>query len=445
MNLLMEKIKTGADFRPFRAWRYNPEKAEIGGVIAPPYDVISSQEQEELYRRSPYNCVRLILNREEPQDGETSNRYLRAGNFFEQWKTDGILIRETRPCFYLYRQVFKHPETGNLLERSSLLGRLKLEPFDARIVIPHEKTLSQPRADRRKLLETTRTNFSPVFGLYEFSHGQEEAIREKVLSTPPLFEALDAQKVRHFLWPIQDREIQEGISEAFSRQKIYIADGHHRYQTALEYGIERRKALQVPEDTELDSDFVLAALVEFQDPGLVLLPTHRRVLSFPGFDEAKALEALKPFFKVEPMPFVKIWEELQSPRDSGTVQIGLYFGPQRSYLLTLTDFSKAASKMPRGRAEVWYRLDVTLISHLILAGLWHLEEPEREQALRYSHSKEETLRAVQDGKAAAAFFLRGPRVEALREMGKHQELMPQKSTFFYPKLASGLVFHQHEK
>lgn len=434
-----------ADFRPFRSWRYDLEKAAIDQVIAPPYDVISPEEQKALYARSPENCIRLILNQEEPQDKDGSNRYTRARDFFEAWQQKGILTQEKEPCFYYYRQSFRHPVTREPRERSALLGKIKLERFENRIVIPHEKTLSRPRADRRKLLETTRTNFSPIFGLYEYDHGQDKGL-QNYLAKPPLFETTDDQGVTHAVWAISDPKVTDGIHKGLADQKIYIADGHHRYQTALEYAEEQRKLKQVPASTELDSDFALMALVHFYDPGLVILPTHRMVQAFASFQPERCLKALAPYFSVEEVSLDLMQRKMheKSGAKNAPVVMGLGLEDGRFFFLTQQDPEVARKKMPAGKAGIWYTLDVSLVSHLILGALWGLPEEEWESKIRYTHSDEEALRTVREKRAAAVFFLNAPRVEVLRDMGEAKELMPQKSTFFYPKLASGLVFNAFE-
>jgi uncharacterized protein (DUF1015 family) len=299
MNLPQTETKTMTDFRPFKAWRYDPSRVDMNRVIAPPYDVISPSEQEALYDRSPYNCVRLILNKIETADSEGSNRYTRAQKFYERWRQEGVVVQEDQPSFYFYRQTFRDPRNGKIAERTALLGRLRLEPFEKGIVIPHEKTLSKPRADRRKLLEATETNFSPVFGLYEDPQKQVSSVQQEIIKTAPLFEALDDQGVRHSVWVVNKPDWVEKIQTGMSTKKIYIADGHHRYQTALEYGADKRRQDGNP-DAEMPYDFVLMAMIEFNDPGLILLPTHRVILPYPALNEAQALKVLEPFFKLEP-------------------------------------------------------------------------------------------------------------------------------------------------
>lgn len=437
---LLMKTKTMTDFRPFRAWRYNPDKIDISKAIAPPYDVISPEGQDELYSRSGYNCIRLILNKEESGDNDKNNRYVRAAGFLKQWQQGQTLIQDETPCFYLYRQTFKDPRNGEKRDRFALLGRLKLEPFDKGVVIPHEKTLSKPKKDRRALMETTQCNLSPVFGLYEDQEHQISGTFPKIASDKPVFETED-DGILHALWTVRDKETVQAIQKGFQNQKIYIADGHHRYQTSLDYARDKRKEAGVGPGEELGSDFVLMALVEFHDPGMVLLPTHRMLVPFAGFDPAQALKALEPYFEIETMSPEEVTDRIDAAA-SADEKFGLVM-QNKGYLLKLKADSGFKSKMPPGRADVWYDLDVNILAHFIFAALWNLPESQWESVLRFTHSKREFLDNASSGKLVAAFYLKAPEVEILRDMGNVRELMPQKSTYFYPKLASGLVFHSH--
>ena len=424
-------LKTMADFRPLQGWRYDPAKNDFQKVIAPPYDVISPDQQDRLYEKSPYNCIRLILNKIENTDTPDNNRYTRARDAYQSWQKEGILTQEKAPCFYFYRQNFKHPENGTLLERSSLLGRIKLEPFENGIILPHEKTLSRPKEDRKKLLQAAGTNFSPIFGLYQDPRGEVKSLLSGADQEKPLFEAVDEEGVRHRVWVVRDSSRVESLHQAFSDHKIYIADGHHRYQTALDHSHEVRQG-----EGELLSDFVLTALVEFEDPGLVLLPTHRMVLPYASFP-ANPLEALKKYFDVKPVPNEK------TENNAVGVSFGLMLGGN-SYQLILRDLEAAKREMPAGKPDIWYRFDLNVLAHLVFAKLWNLPETEWENVLRFTHHPPEAVEAAQSGKAKASFLIRAPRTRLLQEMGEAGQLMPQKSTYFYPKLASGLVFYSHK-
>ena len=442
------KKETMADFRPFRAWRYNSSKVDFQKMIAPPYDVISEAEQAQLYARSPHNCIRLILNKIEATDTEQNSRYTRARKCYSDWQNEEVLIREEKPSFYYYRQTFADPDTGVQKERSSILGRLHLEPFEKGVVVPHEKTLSKPRADRRKLLEATQTNFSPIFGLYEDEQKEVFNLLNPLTAQKPLYEATDDQKVLHRVWLINDEKLIDKVHAFFSSKKVYIADGHHRYQTSLEYAREKR-AQEGGVALEQPFDFTLMALVEFHDAGLVLMPTHRMILPFSGFDPVQAIEKLKPFFSVENLSAAALIERIKKAPARKVSELplsfGLMFNDKEGYWLTLKDAVGAIKKMPAGKADLWYKLDVSLVSHLILGGLWGVSETDWENTIRYTHSLSEATNAINGKEYCAVFLLQAPPVEILREMGNVKELMPQKSTYFYPKLASGLVFHSHTK
>lgn len=433
-NTKVSKEKSLADFRPFRSWRYNTKKVKADDVIAPPYDVISISEQDELYAKSPYNCIRLILNRIETDDNEQNNRYQRAKKHFEDWRREGVLAQDPETTYFLYQQTFRDPRDGKPRTRSAFLGALHLEPFDRGIVIPHEKTLARPRADRKKLLEATQTNFSPIFGLFEDTENELVPLLRSLESAPAVFSAEDKQGVKHVLKAITDEAVKAKIHDSLSREKIYIADGHHRYTTALEYALERRK-----DSGAQPSDYVYAALVCFHDPGLVLFPTHRLLRSLPSFDAAKVLSGLEKFFSVEKMDPERLMPEMLK---SDAPWMGLVI-KKEGWLLRLKDAEKARRAMIPGKPDVWYTLDVNIFAHLILKSVFGLTEENWETHLAFTHSDPEALGDAAEGKVQAAFLLKAPKVTVLREMGRVHELMPQKSTYFYPKLASGLLFFNH--
>ena len=436
-------VKIMADFRPFQGWRYDAAKISHSDVLAPPYDVIYPQEQELLYKRSPYNSVRLVLNKIEETDNDQNNRYTRAKKFFQNWQASGHVVQENAPAFYLYRQTYQNPVNGQKLERTAVLGRLHLEPFDKGIVVPHEKTLSQARADQRRLLETAEVSFSPVFGLYDDPQKEMAAAFKNVPAQKPLFEAIDDYKVKHEVWAITDASTVGTIQRIIAKKHIYIADGHHRYQTALEYSRDARKQKNIPENGEIASDFALIALVEFHDQGLILMPTHRLLLPYAGFEGEKAVEKLKAYFKVEAVTKAELQQKITVRNNGRDVTLGLVIGKDEFYFLTLLDLEKAKTAVGLNKPDVWYRLDVNIVAHLIFAKLWNLPESDWEKTLKFTRVESEAFDDAASGKAVAAWMLQPPRVESLREMGEVKELMPQKSTYFYPKLASGLVFYSH--
>ena len=430
------------EFLPFRAWRYNPERVEISLVLAPPYDVISSEKQRKLYERSPYNCVRLILNKKDPEDTEQSNSYTRARDVFEDWQKKGILLQEEEPCFYVYRQTFKDPVTGERKHRYALLGRVRLESFEKGIIIPHEKTLRGPREDRMKLLKTVQTNFSPVFGLCKDEGYKLRSIIQDPINSVAIFEAQDDDLITHTLLAIHDEDILSKLHDVLKDKRIYIADGHHRYETALEYAKQKRETMKASPSVIFPFDYMYMALVSFDDPGFLVLPTHRIVTRL-GMSGQEIIRRLQDFFTVEPVTLEKLKEMTASYDDEGRT-FGLVLD-EGTFLLTMIDKEKAKERMLQGKPAVWYDLNVNVLGHLIFAELLGLTEDRWEATLKFDHSIEGAVNAVQKGDAQAAFLLSPPKVDMLEKMGAVNERMPQKSTYFYPKLASGLVFYSHKE
>ena len=428
--------KNGLDFRPFRAWRYDSGRVSLSDAIAPPYDVISPAEREALYARSPFNVVRLIL-------GKESNFYEHARECWVEWTKQGVLTQDPEPAFYLYEQAFAHPLDGRPLRRLALMGTLHLENAQG-LVLPHEETFSGPKRDRFLLLEKTRTNLSPIFGLYPDSRRTLDRMVSSCRNSPPLFQAKEGQGILHQGWAVRKKEDQEALRELLSSKKILIADGHHRFETALEYRSKmREKFPKAPPDAPFD--FVMMALVEFHDEGLLVLPTHRLIRSFGNFSSKKEfLDRLRQPFDFQPLPEGRIFPELNrcSP---GEKAFGGIFGKEGAFLLRLKNPEAARKVMPPGKPAVWYEIETALLNHFIFKKLWGVPEKEAPSLLGYTHSPEEALRAVREGKAEAAFLLRATGVDTIQELADTGERMPQKTTYFYPKLASGLFFYHQEK
>ena len=444
MNPVITSKSSGAilDYQPFRPWRYDSAKVDISNVIAPPYDVISQEKQKKLYQKSPYNCVRLILNLKEAADNEQKNTYTRAKGFFNEWRQKGILVQDDEPSFYVYSQTFKDPISGKNKTRYALLGRVRLEPFEKGIIIPHEKTLSAPKQDRLKLITAVQANLSPVFGLYKDDKKEISKVLQDPGNSKELFEAEDDDRITHTLSRIDDPKHIAKIHQAMKTKKVYIADGHHRYETALEYSRLRREEIQASEKDVFPFDYVYMALVSFDDPGFIVLPTHR-IVSDLGMSGKEALKKLETCFKIEKSSIKKLEQIAISEKDD-PISFGLLLKDEGAFLLTLKDRETAKTKMVQGKPEIWYDLNVNLFGHLILAGLLGIPESQWESLLKFDHTVEGAVAITKKEKAQAAFFLKAPKVEMLEKMGAVGERMPQKSTFFYPKLATGLVFYSHQ-
>lgn len=431
-NSIRTRERLKADFRPFRGWRYNPLRVNLGQVIAPPYDVISPAGRQTLYAKSPFNVVRLIL-------GKEPDFYEQARLRWETWSREGVLIQEAQPAIYLYEQTFTHPSSGARCRRTAVMGLLKLEEQGA--VLRHEATFKGPKKDRFLLLEKTKTNLSPVFGLYRDPDKVVASLSATYRTKPPLFQVQDDEGVTHQGWAIEDKSDQKILREALGRGEILIADGHHRYETALEYRRQMRKKFPLsPRETPLD--FVLMALVESEDEGLLVLPTHRILRSLGLSSKSAFLERLRAHFEFLPHPEKELFGVLDARPEEERVFGGL-FGEEGSFLLRLKHLEGIRPLLPGGKPPIWYEVEANLLSHFVFDVLWGNPRQERESLIEYTRFWEEAVRAVQEKKAEAAFLLRSPKIDAVRKLAEAGERMPQKTTYFYPKLASGLLFYHH--
>jgi uncharacterized protein (DUF1015 family) len=388
---------------PFRAFRY--DAARVGGlrdVIAPPYDVISAAEQAALYDRSPHNVVRLILARETP-------RAEAAAKALHDWVAARVLARDAEPAVYLYRQTFHVPGLGERT-REGILCRLQLEKFASGVVRPHERTFPGPKADRLALLRATGAYLSPIFGLYAGAGASLREVFAQAAAAPPLEDVTDPGDEVHRVWRIADPAVLERIRTALAPESILIADGHHRYETALGYRDEGGPA------------WVLAYLADMHDAGLVILPTHRLVKGALPMTPA-ALEArLRESFAVSPMPE-------RTARAAGEIDCVL---PDRR--LRLRALPAALARIESLPAPL-RTLDVTLFQRAILEPILGLDT----HGLAFTHDDAEAIAAV-PGEASAAFLVNPPTIDGVRAVCLAGEVMPEKSTYFYPKLADGLVF-----
>src|SRR5579884_2971934 len=287
-----------ADIRAFRAFRYDLGRVgNLSDVIAPPYDVIDPALQQALYDKSPYNVIRLELNKEEPSDNETENRYTRAARFLRDWQRDDILIQDSARSLYVYYQDFE--VEGRRYTRRGFLSRVRLEPFGAGRIYAHEETMAGPKADRLKLFHATGMNLSPIFGLYPDPNGEVIKHLDALVSRTLPIQATDHLGVVSRLWPVTDQHIVSAVTGLLGPKPVFIADGHHLYETSLRY-LEERRALGEARDPEAAPNFVLMMLVSMSDPGLVILPTHRLVSGLPNDLTADRLRAaLGEHFAVE--------------------------------------------------------------------------------------------------------------------------------------------------
>lgn len=430
-----------AIIQPFRAFRYNPKRVNISFVTAPPYDVISPLDQDELYARDERNVVRLDLGKDLPLDDPIHNRYTRAREFLENWIREKVLIQDEVPSIYLYEQEFTHPDTGKKLKRFAFISCLALEEFGKGYVVPHEHTLAGPKLDRLKLLAAARTAFSCVFGLYEDPKKAVQKLLRSLKGIHPLYSFQDDQGVRHHVWRVSDEKKIRQLERLFKNKSVYIADGHHRYETAYEYFRSLNNSSVSRKEKER-AGFTLAALVALEDPGLAIFPTHRLVRNLADFREEEILEAVSSFFHVKELAIRELERTLLKSKSTVPI-LGLYLG-SKARLLTLKNPRLLARHMPKGKSKEWQYLSTSIASEIILRPVFRVTHENKEAHLAYTHFFDEAVRAVDHGEAQCAILLQATPLSVIKKICKLKQRMPQKSTYFYPKLASGIVFYRHE-
>jgi uncharacterized protein (DUF1015 family) len=431
-----------ADVQPLRGIRYaNEVVGDLSKVITPPFDVISREAQHRYYERNPYNIIRLELGKESPQDNTLDNRYTRAASTYAEWRLHGVLRQEQAPCYYLYQQAFTHD--GKSYTRTSLLSRVRLEPWSARVVLPHEHTLAKLKDDRLHLLRACATNFSPIMCMYNDPQGRIRRLLANYAANAEV-QITDEVGETHRLQPITDPQQIALIQNFFSERQLYIADGHHRYETALNYRNEvlaKRKELHVDDA----ANFVMMALIDVDDPGFLVLPTHR-VLSglSPEMLNKLTPQQLGRYFTVHDLgnavSSAVIMEQLTQV---GANQPSFVISTPAQTLLLAVNEQGRQRMAESGHSEAWNNLDVAVAHMLVLEDLLGIsaEDMTRGTYIRFTSEAADALRAVETGNAQAALLLNSTRVRQVVEVALADDRMPQKSTYYYPKLITGLVMN----
>ena len=441
-----------AEVRAFQGVRYEPSRVgSIADVVCAPYDVITPSAQAECYARSEHNAVRLELGRDEPGDGADRNRYTRAAEYLQTWLREGVLRRDEAPSLYVYEESFG--VDGQTRRRRGLFAVVRLEEWERRVVLPHERTMPRPRADRLNLLRACRANLSPILSLCEDPSGHIAGLLDAATCQAPVVEfrlspgAVAAAATGHRLWRLSEPRAAESIARDLSERPLYIADGHHRYETALEYW---REVKATGAGLDHPAAWVLMLLADVADPGLLVLPTHRLV-RLSGLRRSGLLERLAGLFSVQRLdggPGERLTDLLdEMARRSGAAPAFGVAGlePGVLHLLTAEPSASFDTWLPRDRSPAWRRLDVTVLHGVILQGLLGLagEEPGDGGRLAYTRDPAAALSAVSSGEYDLAFFLNPTRVEQIREVAQAGDRMPEKSTYFWPKPPAGVVFYAH--
>jgi uncharacterized protein (DUF1015 family) len=431
-----------AEVRPLHALRYATEKVgDLAQVVTPPYDVISPEAQTRYYERSPYNIIRLELGKEEAKDNTLNNVYTRAGAMLAEWRLQGILQQDTTPGYYLYQQKFTYG--GQHFTRTSLLARVRLEPWSSRVILAHENTLAKAKNDRMKLYRACATNLSPIMSLYDDPQGRMRRLLSSYAENAEV-QIVDEAGEEHRLQPITDAQQIALIQDFFAQRQLYIADGHHRYETALAYRtemLEQRGTLH-PEDAV---NFTFMALIDVDDPGMLVLPTHRLLfgLSREALADLSA-EKLGHYFTIQGLENAEtsaaLQERLAQAGQQGTALIIKTAG--KTLLLNLNDQGQQRMETS-GHTAAWNVLDVAVVQKLVLEEVLGLQAEDMTAGthVRYTHDTQQALQAVQSGNAQAGIFLNGTPLRQVCDVAQANDRMPQKSTYLYPKLITGLVMN----
>ena len=426
-----------AEIRPLRALRYNLEKAgPIENLTCPPYDIISPDQRRELLSHSGYNVIRLEL----PQEGKEP--YEEAAHTLNLWRSEGVLQLDMEEGMYLYEEEFlSQVDQGQSRKVLGLVCRVRLEDFANGVILPHEETLSKAKEDRFRLLSATRCNFSSIYSLY---HDEGGVTRQRLLNLketcPPRYEFSDGL-VTHRLWVINDPVAIQALGEDFAGRKLYIADGHHRYETGLRY----RDTLEEQGTYLPGASYTLMTLTDMADPGLTVFPTHRLVRGVEGFEESALLAACQEDFILEPQQNRADSEKaLENLYQEGKHAFALYSGREWT-VLTLKDPAVMEALLP-GTSPAYRTLDVSILHSLVLERLLGIDKENMasQKNLTYTRSAEEAQRSVDQGESQCCFLLNPTRVEEIGQVAQNGEKMPQKSTYFYPKLITGLVVNSLE-
>jgi len=431
-----------ANIKPFRGIRYNTRRFDdLSKLVSQPYDRIFYGLQEEYHALSEYNVVRLIRNKQLPSDDQSDNVYTRARELFHTWLAQGVLVRESQPALYVYQQTFATPG-GETRTRKGFITALELTTFDEGVVLPHERTHSGPKADRLNLLRTTEANLELIFLVYPDPRNTvNELLDAAVKSRPPDMDVVEMYEsdVRQRVWAVTAPEVIKAVqAEMKPKTGLIIADGHHRYETSLNYRNElRAQKPGAPADAAFNYRMVM--LVSMDDPGLVILPTHREIFGYELMPAQDLLRKASSLFTVTPMADRAACFGAMAQRQSEHA-IGFYDG-QAFYLLVLKDASSLDRLIPGDRALAWKSLDVTILHNVLLEQIAGIprEAVDAEQAVRYHRSPDYPITAVNKGEANFAFFLNPTQMKQVKSCAEASEKMPQKSTDFYPKAISGLV------
>ncbi|MDE6709729.1 MAG: DUF1015 domain-containing protein [Oscillospiraceae bacterium] len=416
-----------AEIKAFKGMRYTSAAGDLNALVCPPYDIISDSQREKYIEENPCNIIRLEL----PKGGD--ERYKEAGETLKDWLDKEILSCDKEDSIYVYEMLFSANGVRNRLK--GFVSLVKLVEFTEGIVLPHEETLSKAKEDRFNLMSETFCNFSQIYSLYMDEDGSTYNIIDGCSKGTPDMEVKDPDGTVHRMWKVSDSGVIKSVKEAFKDKKLYIADGHHRYETALNFHKKH--------GTE-SSGYIAMMLVNMENKGLVVFPTHRIVKNLENFSAEKVIEDCKPYFDIAEAPGEeRMQAALNKFYDEGKKAFAMYTGYGKCYVMTLKDEGAVKKLLPE-MSEAYCGLDVTVLHSLVLERILGIDKENmaNQKNLTYTRSRQEALEAVDMDGADCSFILNPTKVSEIRDVAAAGEKMPQKSTYFYPKLITGLVMNK---
>jgi len=433
-----------AELIPFKALRYDPHQVKLEDVLTQPYDKITPEMQAKYYERSPHNLVRIILGKAGETDTDSFNVYTRAAEYLHDWRSGGLLKSDAEPAIYIYSQTFTAPGTRDIAERRGIIALGRIHDYADGVVFRHEQTHTKPRQDRLNLLRATHAHFGQIFMLYSDPQSEISALLQARTEQEPETSVLDEYETLHRLWKVDHPAIIAALQEKMHEKKLLIADGHHRYETALAYRNERREQAET-DNPNAPYEYVMMTLVPMESQGLVILPTHRIVHGLQDFDRERMLETAGRFFDIDRI-------DLRTESRSATTLLS-EAGANGTAFVAVTrqgPYLLRARKGPimdalNGVSALQRELDVVQLHQIMLERVLGISEEaiRNQEHVKYERDAFEAISWVRQG-ANVAFLMNAARIEQVRDIAFAGDVLPQKSTDFYPKLLSGLTIYALE-
>ena len=432
---------------PFQGILYNKDNVKkISKVFCPPYDIIGPEEQDFLYNLHDFNYIRIVLGKEFPGDGEYNNKYIRSAAFLDGWLRHKVLVQDEKAVFYVYEQRFR--SRGKKYSRIGFMGLLRLEDMGRGKVFPHEETYPRAKLDRLQLMRSTSSNLESIFSIYNDEKAKITKVLKKFMKRKPVFEAADKDRVIHRIWRVDRKPSITKIVKEMRDKTIFIADGHHRYEAALRFKNElKMKNTKFSEEEAYNH--ILMYFTAIEDKGLLVLPIHRVLRNLVYFDPLRFEKDLERYFEVKiykasKKTATRIRKKLMRDLEKKGLDkhaFGMYLGQNRYYLLSLKDEKIVEEMVEEEKPKAWKRLDTNILHYSVLDRILGIAQ-ETEDKVMYVKDEEEAVRRVDEEGAQVAFFLNHTKLEEITAIASKLEKMPHKSTYFYPKLLSGLVLNK---